>query len=122
MRRHTRLLQQLARAAETMVQGGLSATLRTCGNPACACHQDPARKHGPNLYFTWKSEGKARSLYVPPEHAREAKQAQAAWARFWEIGCEMAALNRERLRQEWAGDGSKPSSRSRGERSGGRKA
>jgi hypothetical protein len=35
-----------------MIQGGLSETTRRCGNPNCACHRDPARRHGPNLYIT----------------------------------------------------------------------
>jgi hypothetical protein len=85
-----------------MVQGGLSSTTRTCGKSACPCHRDPTRRHGPNLYFTWRSAGKAQSLYVPPEHAEEAKAAQGAWTRFWEIGCELAALNRDQMKKQWA--------------------
>jgi hypothetical protein len=84
-----------------MVQGGLSSTTRTCGKPQCPCHADTSRRHGPNLYLTYRAEGKSHSLYVPPEHADEAKSAQVAWARFWEIGCELAALNREQMRRKW---------------------
>jgi hypothetical protein len=84
-----------------MVRGSLSSTTRTCGKPACPCHSDPARRHGPNLYFTWRAEGKSQSLYVPAEHAEQAQAAQAAWSRFWEIGCQIAALNQERLRKQW---------------------
>jgi hypothetical protein len=40
-------------------------------------------------------------LYVPPEHAKTARQAQLAWAAFWEIGCSLAKLNRDRLRKQW---------------------
>jgi hypothetical protein len=82
-----------------MVQGGLSATTRTCGNTNCACHRDPSRRHGPHLYLTFRREGKSCSLYVPPEHAAAVKEAQAAWARFWELGCELASLNRTRLQR-----------------------
>ena len=87
-----------------MVQGGLSSNTRTCGKLNCACHSDLARRHGPNLYFTWRDNGKSQSLYVPPEHTEEAKAAQAAWARFWEIGCRIAALNREQLKKGWSRD------------------
>lgn len=96
-----KLIRQLAAIVETMVQGGLSETTRTCGNPDCACHSDPARRHGPHLYLTYRSEGKSRSLYVPPERASTMKKAQAAWARFWALGCELALLNRQRLEREW---------------------
>lgn len=85
-----------------MVQGSLSSTTRTCGQPTCACHRDPARRHGPNLYLTWRSEGKSRALYVPPEHAHAAQAAQAAWTRFGDLAGRIAALNREQLRQRWS--------------------
>ena len=97
-----KLLQQLAVAAHSMVQGGLSSSTRTCGKPSCACHSDPTRRHGPNLYFTWRSQNKSYALYVPPQHAEEARTAQAAWARFWEIAGQIATLNREQLQKRWS--------------------
>lgn len=96
------LLKQLRLVTHTMVQGGLSSTTRTCGQPSCPCHGDPARRHGPHLYFTWRSNGKAQALYVPAEHAAEAKAAQAAGARYGEIGLRLAALNRQQMRKRWS--------------------
>jgi hypothetical protein len=95
------LLNELARVTRIMVQGGLSSTTRTCGKPQCPCHTDQARRHGPNTYFTYRADGKSQALYVPPAHAAEASAAQAAWLRYWEIGCELAALNREQLHRKW---------------------
>jgi len=46
-------------------------------------------------------DGKSRSLYVPPEHAETARQAQRAWADFWKIGCALSKLNRDGLQKEW---------------------
>ena len=97
-----KLLKELDLTSQTMVQGGLSSTTRMCGKPACPCHQDPAKRHGPNLYFTWRANGKGQALYVPPEHAQEARAAQAAWARYWEIGLELAALNRQEMKKRWS--------------------
>ena len=96
-----RLINRLLRATETMVQGGLSETSRRCGNPGCICYRGPEHQHGPHLYITYREDGKSRSLYVPPGHAQIARRAQAAWAEFWEIGCSLAKLNRDRLRQQW---------------------
>ena len=96
-----KLLNELTRVTRSMVQGGLSSTTRTCGKAQCPCHTDRSRRHGPNLYLTWRAEGKSQALYVPPEHAAEAKAAQATWSRFWEIGCELAVLNREQMRRRW---------------------
>jgi len=95
------LLAELNRLTSSMVQGALSSTTRTCGKPQCPCHSDPARRHGPNLYWTWRWEGKSQALYVPPAYAAEAREAHSAWSRFREIGCELAALNRERMRRQW---------------------
>jgi hypothetical protein len=82
-----------------MVQGGLSETTRRCGNRNCICHRDPAQRHGPHLYLTYRSEGKSCALYVPHEHAEQARQAQAAWKEFWDVACALAAKNREQLRE-----------------------
>src|SRR6185295_2552077 len=101
MRRQQRLIERLLQATESMVQGGLSETSRRCGNPSCACHKDPQRLHGPHLYITYRVDGKSRSLYVPSQHARVARQAQRAWAAGWKIGGALAALNREQLRRQW---------------------
>ena len=73
-----RLIARLLKASESMVQGGLSETSRRCGNTHCICHRDPDRLHGPNLYITYRVDGKGRSLYVPPGQARAARKAQAA--------------------------------------------
>ena len=100
MSKHTtsQQLRRLLQAAAIMVQGGLSETTRRCGNPGCICHRDPSQRHGPHLYLTYQSEGKNRALYVPAEHAEEARWAHAAWKEFWEVGCAIAAWNREQLR------------------------
>ena len=101
MLKRQRLITRLLRATEIMVQGGLSETSRRCGNSNCICYRDPKRLHGPHLYITYREDGKSRSLYVPPEHAETARQAQQAWAAFWEIGCSLAELNRDQLRKQW---------------------
>src|SRR5215472_18804990 len=104
MSKQTRLVERLLRATEVMVQGGLSETSRRCGNPGCVCYRDSEQLHGPHLYITYREDGKSRSLYVPPEHAQTARRAQQAWADFWEIGCSIAKLNRDRVRQQWQQD------------------
>lgn len=108
-----KLLEELAGVTASMVQGALSSTTRTCGKPQCPCHSEPARRHGPNLYFTWRKDGKAQALYVPPPHAEQARAAQAAWSRFWEIGCQIAALNRDQLKKRWTRTRSRAAMRSR---------
>ena len=99
-----RLIARLLKATESMVQGGLSESSRRCGNPNCICHRDPTRLHGPNLYITYRVDGKGCSLYVPPGHSPSARKAQKAWSSFWETGCAIAALNREQLQKRFQRD------------------
>jgi hypothetical protein len=90
-------LHELAQAATSMVQGSLSESTRQCGDPSCACAHDPASRHGPHLYFRYKSEGKVHSVYVPAELGEAVRDAQNAWQEFQQIGTEISADNRERL-------------------------
>ena len=116
LRRQAQLIRRLLQAAEIMVQGGLSESVRRCGNPHCICRRDPKRRHGPHLYITYRMDGKSRSLYVPPQHSQTARRAQRAWAAFWKIGCSLAALNREQLRRQWQQEtkGRRPAAGKRG--------
>jgi hypothetical protein len=92
------LFSRLQRLAATAVQGGLSETTRTCGNPTCACHQNPARRHGPHLYLTFRApDGRSSALYVPREHETRVRKAVQAWAQLWETIVEISHRNREAL-------------------------
>ncbi len=83
---------------DTAVQGGLSETTRTCGNKKCSCHTDPAKRHGPNLYLTFRTaQGRSSGLYVPRDHEAQVREAVEAWARLWEALVAYAAINREEL-------------------------
>ena len=92
-----RWTRQLYHLGALMAQGSLSEITRTCGNPTCACAHDPARRHGPHLYWKFTSAGKAHSVYVPPTCAAAVKQAHAAWLRFLAIGARLSARNRQLL-------------------------
>ena len=90
-------LHELEQATASMVQGSLSKSTRQCGDPSCACAHDPAQRHGPHLYFRYKSAGKVHSVYVPTELGEAVRDAQDAWQEFQQIGAQISAENRERL-------------------------
>src|SRR5580692_5919688 len=92
-----KLIHQLEQAAASMVQGSLSESTRQCGDPSCACAHDPASRHGPHLYFRYRTEGKVHSVYVPAELGEAVRGAQSAWAEFQQIGTQISAENRDRL-------------------------
>jgi hypothetical protein len=94
------LVRRLLQAAETMVQGSLSETTRTCGNPGCRCHR--GQRHGPHTYLTYrKADGRTTGVYVPAAARAEAQAATAAWREFWEVASALAADNRDRTVQRW---------------------
>ena len=102
--KRAKLLRDVVRHAERMIQAGLSRTTRTCSTPSCGCHADPRHRHGPHTYLTFRAgSGKSTSVYVAPEHVAEALEAKAAWDRFWDVAVAVAALNRDALRQRWQG-------------------
>lgn len=101
-----KLIRALARKAETMIQTGISQTMRTCGKRSCRCHVDASHRHGPNTYLTFRNAaGKSSGLYVSPEHLEEATEAKKAWDEFWEMATALAAMNREELKQRWQAAG-----------------
>lgn len=101
-----RLLRDLSRAAERMIQASFSQTTRTCGSSGCGCHRDRKLRHGPHLYLTFKgAEGRTTSRYVPGHAEFEAREAVAAWERFWELATEIARGNREAAVAGWRARG-----------------
>jgi len=94
------LIRKLLHNAETMIQGGLSQTTRTCGTPTCGCHSDPSRRHGPHSYLTWRTaEGKNGGMYVAPDDLQSVQQGKQAWEQFWEAAKALAGINREELKE-----------------------
>jgi hypothetical protein len=91
------LIAELGPLAGSMVQGSLSEVTRQCGDSSCACAWDPRRRHGPHLYLKFSAEGKAHSVYVPPDHAPALRESHQAWLRFQQLGAELGAANRERF-------------------------
>jgi hypothetical protein len=88
---------ELAELAHVMANGSLSEVTRQCGDPSCACATDPARRHGPHLYLKFTVDGKAYSIYVPPEEQQSFREAHHAWRRFTAIAEQMGTDNRQRL-------------------------
>lgn len=83
-----------------MLQGSLSETTRTCGNPGCHCHQ--GARHGPHTYLTFKTpEGRSSAVYVPVARVAEAQAGVEAWKRFWALAVALAADNRARAVVRW---------------------
>ena len=80
-----------------MRRGVVGERLMKCGKPDCACHRDPAARHGPYYSLTRGVGGTTRSKYLTAEQAAAAKRQITAGQEFraqvdafWEV-CEQWA-------------------------------
>lgn len=51
------------------LKGSVLKRTMKCGKPNCACHRDPARRHGPYFEWTYKAAGKTINVKLSPEAA-----------------------------------------------------
>ncbi len=55
-------LKQKLQKLEYFCKGTVLARRMKCGQPGCACHTDPAKRHGP--YWEWTSKDKSKTVNV----------------------------------------------------------
>ena len=58
-------LQQL----DYFLKGTVLKRMMKCGQPQCACHRDPAQRHGPYFEWTYKVKGKTVNVKLSPQAA-----------------------------------------------------
>jgi len=62
---YARRFRQLKRELENLeyfCKGTVLERRMKCGQPGCACHQDPAKRHGPYWEWTYKAQGKTMNV------------------------------------------------------------
>jgi hypothetical protein len=58
-------LQQL----NYFLKGTILKRMMKCGRLQCACHSDPAKRHGPYFEWTYKAKGKTVNVKLSPQAA-----------------------------------------------------
>ena len=54
---------------EYFLKGTVLKRMMKCGRPQCACHRDPAQRHGPYFEWTYKVAGKTVNVKLRPQAA-----------------------------------------------------
>lgn len=54
---------------EYFLKGTVLKRMMKCGQPQCACHRDPAQRHGPYFEWTYKAKGKTVNVKLSPQAA-----------------------------------------------------
>ena len=52
---------------EFFLKGTVLKRMMKCGRPQCACHHDPAQRHGPYFEWTYKVAGKTVNVKLSPQ-------------------------------------------------------
>lgn len=97
-RRYRQLARQLADIG-FIASGSLALRYNRCGKPACGCHADPPRLHGPYWLFTAKVNGKTVNKRLSEREAQLYQQwidndrkAKALLAQMRAVAAEAATL------------------------------
>src|SRR5271165_5244211 len=64
-----RQAQQELQQLDYFLKGTVSKRMMKCGQPQCACHRDPAQRHGPYFEWTYKVKGKTVNVKLSAQAA-----------------------------------------------------
>ena len=64
-----RQAQQELLRLDYFFKGTVLKRMMKCGQPQCACHRDPSRRHGPYFEWTYKANGKTVNVKLSPQAA-----------------------------------------------------
>jgi len=92
-----RQAQRELRPLEYFLKGTVLKRMMKCGRAQCACHRDPARRHGPYFEWTYKAKGKTVNVQLSPQAAPLYQAATQQHRRLKAILARMERLSRTAL-------------------------
>jgi hypothetical protein len=75
-------------------KGTVLKRMMKCGQRRCACHQDPARRHGPYFEWTYKVNGKTVNRRLRPDEAPIYESATQQYRKLQSLLTRMEELSR----------------------------
>ena len=82
---------------EYFLKGTVLKRMMKCGRPQCACHHDPAKRHGPYFEWTYKANGKTVNVKLTAESALLYKAATRQQRKLKAILARLERLSRTAL-------------------------
>lgn len=76
-------------------KGTVMKRMMKCGQQRCACHQDPAKRHGPYFEWTYKEKGKTVNRRLRPEEAPIYQAAIQQYRKLQSVLKQMEQVSRE---------------------------
>ncbi len=78
-------------------KGTVLKRMMKCGQRRCACHQDPAKRHGPYFEWTYKEKGKTVNRRLSPEEAPIYEAATQEYRKIQSLMKQMGHVSRKAL-------------------------
>ena len=94
-----RQAQQELLRLDYFFKGTVLKRMMKCGQPQCACHRDPAKRHGPYFEWTYKANGKTVNVKLSPQAAPLYQAATKQHRKLKAILARMERLSRAALAQ-----------------------
>lgn len=80
-------------------KGTVLKRMMKCGQQRCACHQDPAKRHGPYFEWTFKDRGKTVNRRLRPEEAPVYQAATQQYRKLQSILKRMEKVSRKAVQR-----------------------
>jgi uncharacterized coiled-coil protein SlyX len=90
-------LQQEILQLSYFSKGTVLKRMMKCGHKQCACHRDPAKRHGPYFECTYKVQNKTVNLRLSPKAAPLYRAAGHQYRRLKSLLQRMERLSRQAL-------------------------
>ena len=103
LERYARRFRDLKREfqqLEYFCKGTLLKRMMKCGKAQCACRQDPDKRHGPYLEWTYKAKGKTVNVKLTPEVMPMFRAASQQYRRLKSLLDRLEKLSQTVLRQQ----------------------
>jgi len=94
-----RQAQQELQQLDYFFKGTVLKRMMKCGQPQCACHRDPSKRHGPYFEWTYKTNGKTVNVRLSPQAAPLYQAATKQHRQLKAILAKMERLSRTALAQ-----------------------
>ena len=78
-------------------KGTVLKRMMKCGQDRCACHRDPAKRHGPYFEWTYKAKGKTINIRLAPDEVPVYQAATQQFRKLKALLTRMEQLSRTAL-------------------------
>ena len=85
---------------EYFCKGTVLKRMVKCGKAACACRDDPTKRHGPYFEWTYKAKGKTVNVKLTPEAAPAYRAASQQYRKLKSLLNRLERLSRPILRHQ----------------------